>query len=271
MDKKIGFIGAGNMAKAMMFGILEAGLVSPENIMASSKTKKTITNIEKELKVKTSLDNKKVAEFSDYLVLAVKPYQYNDVLKEIKNSIKKDSIILVIAAGISIEYMKKALSENQIVVKTMPNTPAMVREGITAIGFDNKINQLEKEEVISIFESFGRVEELAEDLMDAFSTIAGSSPAYIYMMIEAMGEGGVLQGIPRKQSYSIAAQAVLGAAKMVLETDIHPAELKDNVCSPGGTTIQAVAKLEEKGFRSSVIEAIRVCGDKSRELTNSNK
>lgn len=270
MNKKIGFIGAGNMARAMMTGIIESKLISSESIMASSKTRKTTENIKKDLGVKTTLDNKEVAEFADYLVLAVKPFKYEKVLKEIKNFIKDDTIIIIIAAGICIEYLKRTLGQKQTIVKAMPNTPAMVREGMTALVFDGKITENEKKEVIDIFKSFGKVEELDEDLMDGFTTIAGSSPAYVYMMIEAMADGGVLQGIPRDKAYTMAAQAVLGAAKMVLETGTHPGVLKDNVCSPGGTTIEAVAKLEEEGFRSAIIEAMRICGDKSKDLTDNN-
>lgn len=270
MDKKIGFIGAGNMAKAMITGIVESGLTSPENIIASSRTKETIENISKELNIKTTLNNNEVAKFSDYLILAVKPYQYDEILKEIKNFIKEDTIIIIIAAGISIDYLKRTLGENHIVVKSMPNTPATVREAMTALAFDNNINEKQKKEVISIFESFGKIEELDENLMDGFTAIAGSSPAYVYMMIEAMADGGVLQGIPREKAYMMAAQAVLGAAKVVLDTGLHPGILKDKVSSPGGTTIEAVAKLEEKGFRSSIIEAMRVCGDKSKEMTKNN-
>lgn len=271
MDKKIGFIGAGNMARAMMTGIVESRLISPENIMASSRTQKTIDNIKKELNVNVTLDNQEVAKFSDYLILAVKPLQYEAILKEIKNFIKEDTIIIIIAAGICIECLKRSLGQNQTVVKAMPNAPAMVGQGMTALVFDDKISEEQKKEVISIFESFGKIEELDENLIDAFTSIAGSSPAYVYMMIEAMGDGGVLQGISRDKAYKIAAQAVLGAAQVVLDTGIHPGELKDRVCSPGGTTIEAVAKLEEKGFRSSIIEAVRTCGEKSHEMTRVNK
>lgn len=266
MNKKIGFIGAGNMAKAMMTGILESELVSPDEIIASAKSSATIENINKDLKIKVTLDNSEVAKFSDYLILAVKPHQYDGVLKEIKNHINENTVIIIIAAGISIENIKRILGHNQVVVKAMPNTPAIVRAGMTAVTFDSKINEKQKEEVIRIFESFGKMEELDEDLMDAFTAIAGSSPAYVYMLIEAMADGGVLQGIPRDKAYIMAAQSVLGAAKVVLETGLHPGELKDKVCSPGGTTIQAVAKLEESAFRSSVIEAMRICGEKSIQM-----
>lgn len=267
MDKNIGFIGAGNMAKAMMMGIIGSNKILPENITASAKTQQTLDKIKDELGVNVSLDNKEVSKNSDYLILAVKPYIYERVLKEIKDSIKEDAVIIIIAAGISIESIKRSLGHDQIVVKAMPNTPALVGEGMTAVTFDEKISSEEKEKILDLFKGFGKVEELDEKLMDAYTAIAGSSPAYIYMMIEAMADAGVLGGIPRKKAYKIASQAVLGAAKMVLETDLHPGELKDNVCSPGGTTIEAVAKLEESGFRTSVIEAMRVCEQKSKQLT----
>ncbi len=268
MDKRIGFIGAGNMAKAMIGGMISSGLILPDNIIASSKTQETLDNMKTEFKINTSLDNRKVSEISDYLVLAVKPYMYDSILKEIKNSINQDAVIIVIAAGINIEYIQRNLGHNQMVVKAMPNTPALIGEGMTALSFGNKINSERRQDVIDLFESFGKVEELDEGLMDAYTAIAGSSPAYVYMMIEAMADAGVLGGIPRKKAYKMASQAALGAAKMVLDTGIHPGELKDNVCSPGGTTIEAVAKLEETGFRTSIIEAMRVCEKKSRFLSN---
>ena len=270
MDKIIGFIGCGNMAKAMIGGMIKSNIIVPEKIIASAKTKETIEQVEKMFKIGTTLDNKEVSRISDYLILAVKPYMHELVLKEIRNEIKENAIVITIAAGISIDYMKKALGDDKLVVKAMPNTPAMVGEGVTALSFGEGINQKRQDDLIRIFNSFGRTEILDESLMDGFTSLCGSSPAYVYMMIEAMADGGVLQGIPRKQAYSMAAQAVLGAAKMVLDTGIHPGELKDNVCSPKGTTIEAVAKLEEKGFRSSIIEAMTVCGEKSRQLTKNN-
>lgn len=267
MNKTIGFIGCGNMAKAIMGGLIKSKLILPENILASAKTKDTLEKIEKEYSIKTTLDNKEVARKVDYLILAVKPYMYDIVLKEIKKEVRKETIVITIAAGISMDYMKRNLGEDILVVKTMPNTPAMVGEGITALVLDKGINGNQKDEIINIFNSFGKTEILEESLMDGFSALCGSSPAYVYMMIEAMADGGVMQGIPRKQAYKMAAQAVLGAAKMVLETGIHPGELKDNVCSPKGTTIEAVAKLEEMGFKSSIIEAIRVCTEKSKKIS----
>ena len=267
MKKRIGFIGAGNMSGAIIGGLIGSGLVEPKWILASAKTKESLEKIEKKYRIETEMDNKKVAELSDYLVLGVKPYMYEEVLEEIRDSISRDTVVIIIAAGISIDYVKIKLGEDQIVVKTMPNTPAMVGEAMTAISFDDKIGDEAREEVLKIFKSFGQVEEIDEGLMDAFTAIAGSSPAYIYMLIEAMADGGVRGGIPRDKAYRMAAQAVLGSAKMVLETGLHPGSLKDNVCSPGGTSIEAVAKLEEKGFRTAIIEAMKVCEDKSKDLS----
>lgn len=268
MQKTIGFIGSGNMAKAMIGGMIRSNLIIPQNIIASAKTKETTEKVEKEFKIKTTLDNKEVSINSDYLIIAVKLYMHKVVLEEIKDHIKEGAIVITIAAGISIDYMKTALGHDKLIVKAIPNTPAMVGEGMTALVFDEKISEKEQNNIMKIFNSFGRVEILDETLMDGFTALCGSSPAYIYMMIEAMADGAVLQGIPRNQSYKMAAQAVLGAAKMVLDTGIHPGRLKDNVCSPKGTTIEAVAKLEERGFRSAIIEAMTVCGEKSRQLTN---
>lgn len=267
MNKIIGFIGCGNMAKAIIGGLIKANLITPEKIIASAKTRETLDKVENNYNISTTLDNKKVARESDYLILAVKPYMHELVLEEIKNEIKKECVVITIAAGISIDYMKRYLGKDVLVVKAMPNTPAMVGEGVTALSFDDKIDGKMRDEIISIFNSFGRTEILDENLMDGFTSLCGSSPAYVYMMIEAMADGGVMQGIPRKQAYKMAAQAVLGAAKMVLDTGIHPGELKDNVCSPKGTTIEAVAKLEGMGFRSAIIEAMRVCGEKSKKIS----
>ena len=266
MNKVIGFIGCGNMAKAMIGGIVKSKLVESQNIIASAKSKETIEKVEKEFKIRTTLDNKLVSKEADFLILAVKPNMYNMVLEEIKDSLNKDSIVIAIAAGVTVKYIKESLGEDIKVVKAMPNTPAMVGEGMTALTLDGSLTTEELNQVVSIFNSFGKTQILDESLMDGFTALCGSSPAYIYMFIEAMADGAVLQGIPRKQAYSMAAQAVLGSAKMVLETGIHPGTLKDNVCSPKGTTIEAVAKLEERGFRSTVIEAMRVCSEKSRNM-----
>lgn len=266
MDKIIGFIGCGNMARAMIKGIVKSNLVSKNNIMASANSRQTINKIEEELGILVSLDNKKVAKKSDVLILAIKPHLYGKVLNEIREDIGGNTIVVSIAAGISLDFLKGNLKDGIKFVKTMPNTPALVGEGMSAISIGENLNNEDVKELVKIFESFGRVEIIDENLMDGFTAIAGSSPAYIYMLIEAMADAGVKEGIPRQTAYNMAAQAVLGSAKMVLDTGEHPGKLKDNVCSPSGTTIESVISLEKTGFRSSIMTAIEVCSKKSKDM-----
>lgn len=266
MDKTIGFIGTGNMGKAIIKGLISSKLVNKDRIIASAKTEKTRESIKSEFAIEVFADNTKIALKSDYLILAVKPNMHKEVLEEISESIKANLVVITIAAGISIQYLKDKLKNTDKFVKVMPNTPARVGLGMSAISIGEGLNEGEIKDVLSIFNSFGRAEIVDENLMDAVTAVSGSSPAYVYIMIEAMADAAVLQGMKRDQAYIFASQALMGAAKMVLETGIHPGELKDNVCSPGGTTIEAVSKLEEKGFRSAILEAMKACADKSRKM-----
>lgn len=266
MDRKIGFIGCGNMGKAMIKGILDAELVDKKDILVSAKTPQTLENIEKEFGIATTLENKKVARQVDILFLAVKPYLYEKVLREIKEDIKEDSIVISIGAGISLDFLKKNLKDGSKFIKSMPNTPALVGEGMSAISLGENLMEEEVEDLLKIFKSFGKVEIIDESLMDGFTAICGSSPAYIFILIEAMADAGVKEGITRQMAVNMSAQAVLGAAKMVLDTGKHPGELKDNVCSPGGTTIESVIALEKTGFRASIMEAVEICANKSKAM-----
>ncbi|MDR7238901.1 pyrroline-5-carboxylate reductase [Neobacillus drentensis] len=266
MNKKIGFIGAGKMAQAMIEGILKSHLIPKENIMASANTEKTIEHIEKTFGIVTTLNNRYLARYADILVLAVNPELYANVIKEIKNDMKPASIIITIAAGISLMDIEQLFGFQVKAVRTMPNTPSLVGEGMSAICANIYLEESEICEVERLFHTFSKTERLDEKLMDAVPAISGSSPAYVYMLIEAMADGGVRQGIPRDQAYRLAAQAVLGAAKMVLETGKHPGELKDNVCTPGGATIEAVITLEEKQFRGSITAAMESCTNKVKNL-----
>lgn len=264
---KIGFIGSGNMAKAMIGGLLNAELLGKDDIISSAASEKTIEVVTEKYGIKTTRNNIEVAEFADILVLAVKPNKYAHVIEEIKSSIKTGVIIITIAAGITIDFVEKAFGKELKVARTMPNTPAMVGEGMSAINFNKFITEVDKATIIKIFESFGKAEVIDEYLMDVVPAVSGSSPAYVYMFIEALADGAVLGGIPREKAYKMAAQAVLGAAKMVLETGKHPGELKDNVCSPAGTTIEAVYTLEKNNFRGAVISAMESCTAKAKEMS----
>ena len=201
--------------------------------------------------------------------LAVKPQMYPSVIEQIRDHVRKETVVISIAPGKSIEWLcglfQRDVQEMKL-VRCMPNTPALVMEGCTGVCFAEAVTADEKEAVMKILNSFGRADEVAENLMDTVVGVSGSSPAYVFMFIEAMADAAVADGMPRKLAYEFAAQSVLGSAKMVLETGMHPAQLKDMVCSPGGTTIEAVRILEQKGLRSSVIEAQKACVEKSRNM-----
>lgn len=267
MNRTIGFVGGGNMGKAMIGGIIKANLIAPDNIIVADLYEKGLQDIKEKYGVKVTTDNIEAAKISDILFLSVKPNLYPVVIEGIKNEVKEDVIIVTIAAGKAISSTESAFGRKLKVVRVMPNTPALVGEGMSALCPNDVVTKEEVEEIISIFESFGEAEVVPEKLMDVVTSVSGSSPAYVYMFIEAMADAAVLDGMPRNQAYKFAAQAVLGSAKMVLETGMHPGALKDMVCSPGGTTIEAVATLEEKGLRNAVISAMRSCTKKSKEMS----
>lgn len=267
MNKIIGFIGAGNMGQAIVGGIVKAGLVRSENIIMSDLYEPNLEKVKNNYNIEITTDNKLVAKKSDILILAVKPNLYSIVINEIKDLVKEDVIIVTIAAGKSIDSTEKSFGKELKVIRTMPNTPALVGEGMTAVCPNKLITDEDISEVSNLLSSFSKVEVVNESLIDAVTSVSGSSPAYVYMFIEAMADAAVLQGMPRDKAYKFAAQTVLGSAKMVLETGIHPGALKDMVCSPGGTTIEAVSELEAKGFRSAVISAMNKCYKKSQEMS----
>lgn len=262
---RLGFIGAGNMAQAIIGGVINSGLIKKEEIIASAATQNTLDNVQKTYGVHTTLDNKEVAK-ADIIFLAVKPIYCAKVIEEIKDVVTKNQVVVSIAAGKSLEWLSMSFGSTKKIIRTMPNTPALVGEGVTAVCPNEEITTEELDNVCAILESFGKAEVVKESLMDAVVAVSGSSPAYVFMFIEAMADAAVSEGMPRAQAYQFAAQSVLGSAKMVLETGKHPGELKDMVCSPAGTTIEAVRVLEEKGFRSSVIECMKACASKSRNM-----
>lgn len=264
--KRIGWVGGGNMAYAMVSGILRMDSALRKNLMISDPNEEKRRTFERDFKVEATDSNKAVIEHSDILVLAVKPHKCREVLHEIKALEKKELLVVSIAAGVSLEFLQEHLGPKAKIVRTMPNTPVLVQAGMTLLTPNANVNSEELLEVRGIFESIGKVDEIEEKFLDAVAAISASGPAYVYMFIEALGDGGVLKGLPRKQSYEIAAQAVLGAAKMILETEKHPGDLKDMVCSPGGMTIEAVYALERNHFRASIIEAVEICTDKSKKL-----
>ena len=251
---KNGFIGMGNMGLAIMKGLLKT--YAPQDILFSSAHEEKMEKITAETGVPHAASNAECARQAKYLVLAVKPQVLPKVFAEIKDIVTKEQVVISIAAGYTTADLKEGLSEHVRIVRSMPNTPAMVGEGMTGVCYDEaEFDEEEKADIAGFFQSFGKMERVDEKLMDVVGSASGCSPAYVYMFIEALADGCVKYGMPRQTAYKMAAQAVLGSAKMVLETGKHPGELKDMVCSPGGTTIEGVAALEECGFRSAVIKA----------------
>ncbi len=253
------------MAAGMIRGILASGKAAKEDLTASARSEATQARIRDELGISCA-SNKETAALADVLFLAVKPQVYEEVIAQIKDDVKDSAVVISIAPGKTLEWLKEKFGRSLKFVRAMPNTPAMVGEGMSALTAGQMVTPDDLSRVKEIFESFGQALTVPEHLLDVVTAVSGSSPAYVFLFIEAMADGAVAGGMPREQAYRFAAQAVLGSAKMVLETGMHPGQLKDMVCSPGGTTIEAVRVLEERGLRSSVIEAELACLRKSRGM-----
>ena len=263
---KIGFIGLGNMATAIIGGILRKEGAQAQDVIGSEPSQAAREKIAKQYGIAVTPDNCETAKKADILFLAVKPIFVGDVIREIRDCVREDTIIVSIVAGKSISWLENEFGRKCKIVRCMPNTPALVLEGCTGVCAAECVTAEELDTALSLIRSFGTASVVPERLMDVVVGVSGSSPAYVFLFIEAMADEAVAEGMPRAQAYEFAAQAVLGSAKLVLETGKHPGELKDMVCSPGGTTIQAVKVLEEKGFRAAVMDAVEACIEKSRNL-----
>ncbi len=263
---KLGFIGTGNMASAIMGGVIKKGLIPAKEIIGADLFAPGRERVKEQFGIQVTADNKEAAGKAEVIILSVKPQFYADVIADIRDVIKDNQIVITIAPGKTLSWLEEQFQKEVKIVRTMPNTPAMVGMGMTAACPNKNLSEDEVTYVKSILESFSCVEIIPERLMDVVVAVSGSSPAYVYMMIEAMADAAVSGGMPRAQAYKFAAQAVMGSAKMVLETGKHPGELKDMVCSPAGTTIEAVRVLEERGFRSALIESMKVCEEISKSL-----
>lgn len=261
----VGFIGCGNMGGAMLKGIIEAGLDS-KKIYVYEDSKDRKKELREQFNINLSETLKDIVSESDVVFLAVKPHICPEVLEDIKEELK-DKTLISVAAGVTIGTIEKIIGDDKKVIRIMPNTPAFVGEAMTSLTPNKNITVDEKNSISELLEGFGKVEEVEEKMIHAVIGASGSSPAYVFMFIEAMADAAVLKGMPRDKAYKFAAQGVLGAAKMVLDTGIHPGQLKDMVCSPGGTTIEAVAELERTGMKASVISAMVKCMEKSEEMS----
>lgn len=261
----IGFLGAGKMATALAKGFVAGGRVTPERVSASDPVNAAREGFAKDTGGRVSASNADVVTASDILVIAVKPDQVSDLLGDIQNQLEKRHLLISIAAGVPLAKLEAGAPGVRF-VRVMPNTPALVGASASAFSIGSECTRADAELVQKLLASVGVAIEVKEKLLDAVTGLSGSGPAYGFMMIEALADGGVAAGLPRDVAQRLAAQTLLGAAKMVLETGIHPGALKDAVCSPGGTTIEAVHELEKAGLRAALMTAVRVAADKAHRL-----
>jgi pyrroline-5-carboxylate reductase len=262
----IGFLGAGKMATALAQGFIRAKLVAPKQLIASDPVSAATAAFAKEINAKTTSSNAEVAQFADVLILAVKPDQVTGVLGDIREQFTEKHLVISIAAGVPIAKMESALGGNARVIRVMPNTPALVGASASAYALGTFARAEDGDLAQKLFSSVGLAFPLREYLLDAVTGLSGSGPAYVYLFIEGLSDGGVAAGLPRDVATKLAAQTVLGAAKMVLDTGYHPGALKDMVTSPGGTTIEGLHELEKGKFRATAISAVRAATEKSRKL-----
>ncbi len=263
---RIGFIGAGKMATALARGWTRAGICTPDTILASDVYPAAREHFTLETGALTADSNVSIARFADVLVLAVKPQQFRPVLQELASVDLDKCLIVSIAAGIPLATMVSVLGENRRLVRVMPNTPCLVGESASAFCLGGSATDADAGLIQKLLTAVGLAVRLAEPLLDAVTGLSGSGPAFVCLMIEALADGGVKAGLPRDVAQKLAAQTLLGTARMVLETGLHPGALKDAVASPAGTTIAGLHELERAGVRGALINAVEAAARRSKEL-----
>jgi pyrroline-5-carboxylate reductase len=266
-NQTIAVIGAGHMAGAMIGGMVRSKLVPAKSVIATRRGAEALAELQKKWGIRTSTDNKKAAAEADVIILAVKPQMARKVLEELAGTVRKDQLVISVMAGVPTAAIAKLLRVDAPVVRAMPNTPCLVDAGATAIAAGAHAGAKDLERAEAVFSSIGICVTLPESALDAVTGLSGSGPVYIYMAIEAMIDGGVKMGIPRAVAAKLAAQTVFGAAKLVQETGKHPAVLKDEVTTPGGTAITAIHVLESRGLRSVLIDGVEAATNRSKELS----
>jgi pyrroline-5-carboxylate reductase len=262
----MGFLGAGRMASALAKGFVQAGLLTADQIIASDPIEAARTHFVQTVGSRTTASNSEVAGFARVIILSVKPDQVEEVLSEVRNYFTAGCLVVSIAAGVTLTKLEAALNPGAHVIRVMPNTPALVGASATAFALGKSASVEDGQLALKLFSAVGVAYQLKESLLDAVTGLSGSGPAYVYLMIEALSDGGVAAGLPREIATNLAAQTLLGAAKMVLETRLHPGALKDMVTSPGGTTIEGLHELERCGVRGALMQAVRAATEKSRKL-----
>jgi len=265
LEKKIAFLGGGNMAEALIKGLIAAGTAKSDHILVTDVSADRLAHLHQAYGVKQK-GNVEASREADIIILSVKPQVVERVLAEIASSVDDKKLVISIAAGIVIAKIEKALKESAHVVRVMPNTPALVLAGAAALSGGKNATSDDLDLAQSIFNSVGRAVIVEERLMDAVTGLSGSGPAYVFMIIDALSDAGVKAGLPRQLALELAAQTVYGAAKMVLETKEHPGKLRDMVTSPGGTTIEGLHALEKGKLRATLMNAVEAATARSREL-----
>jgi pyrroline-5-carboxylate reductase len=262
----IGFLGAGKMAAALARGFVRAGLLTARQVIASDPSEAARTAFAKQVGAKTTAANPEVAEFANILVLAVKPDQVSTVLADVRDCFTAKHCLISIAAGVPLAKLEAGLGAGARIIRVMPNTPALVGASATAFALGKSARPGDGELAQKLFSAVGLAFQVKEALLDAVTGLSGSGPAYVCLFIEGLSDGGVAAGLPREVATRLAAQTVMGSAKMVLETGLHPGVLKDMVTSPGGTTIEGLHELEKGKVRGTLISAVRAAAEKSRKL-----
>lgn len=266
MNEKLGFVGGGNMAAALIKGMVASKVVPPEGVIVSDVKAERLAMLHEKHGVRTTTDNHALVREVDVVVLAVKPQVIDKVLEAFGKEIRKDQLVISVAAGVPISALEARLPEGTRVVRTMPNTPATVDAGATAIAAGTHATEADLDVARALFEAVGRVVTLDESLLDAVTGLSGSGPAYVMLMIEALADGGVKVGLHRDTALLLAAQTVFGSAKLLLETGEHPGRLKDMVTSPGGTAIAGLHTLESGGLRRTLIDAVEAATTRAAQL-----
>jgi len=266
LDRKIAFLGAGNMAEALIKGLLRAQLTQPENILATGRRKERLDTLARTYPIRVTTDNIAAAQEADILVLSVKPQAMGKLLSQIAPTVDVHKLIISVAAGVPIAALERKLGAGARIIRTMPNTPALVGTGACAISPGEHATEEDLKTAGALFDAVGITTVVDENLLDAVTGLSGSGPAYIFLVIEALSDAGVKVGLPRYTALKLAAQTVLGSAKLLIETGEHPGHLKDQVTSPGGTAIAGLHTLEAGGLRHTLINAVEAATRRAKEL-----
>jgi pyrroline-5-carboxylate reductase len=271
LDKTIGFVGAGNMAEALIRGLIQGSVVGPERIVASHPRPERLEELRATYGIRTTLDNAELARTCEIVVLSIKPQILERVVREIASALQQGVLVISVAAGVDTPTIESHMPSGGRVVRAMPNMPALVRAAATAIARGRHAHEADLLEARAIFDAVGITVTLDESHLDAVTGLSGSGPAYIFLILEALADAGVKVGLSRRNAQRLAAQTVMGSAKLLLDTDEHPGKLKDMVTSPGGTAIAGLHTLEEGGLRTTLINAVETATKRARELGKGGK